>query len=273
MRRADLLRLEVLQPVRPAGRRLVSSSSEQQQPEQYCPKCGVAYEPTQEYCLECGARLPVNRGVVGVLASAWQRKFAWYPGDWIWPTLLFLVLTIAATAAALAANAAQNKNSEGTIVRTDTPVSVGPGATPTNVTATTGPATLPAVTNSPTITTGPLPNAPGTATGPGATPTTPAQQNPNALTTWPAGKSGYTVVLESLPVSNGKAAALARARQAKAKGVEDVGVLTSAQYSSLHAGYYVVFAGIYGNAAQAAAAVSNAHTHGFPDAFQRQVTR
>jgi predicted amidophosphoribosyltransferase len=49
--------------------------------ESYCPNCGVAYEEGQEYCLECGARLPVNQGVVGVLAAAWQRHFAWYPGD------------------------------------------------------------------------------------------------------------------------------------------------------------------------------------------------
>jgi hypothetical protein len=241
------------------------------EPEHYCPSCGVAYDPTQEYCLECGARLPVNRGVVGVLASAWQRKFAWYPGDWVWPVLLFLLLTIAATAAALAANAAR-KGATPTIVRTEPPVAVGPGATPTNVPVTSTPATLPTPTNAPTITNGPLPEPPGTVTGTAATPTTPAP-NPNALATWPAGKSGYTVVLESLPVSNGKAAAVARARQAKAKGLQDVGVLASSQYSSLHAGYYVVFAGIYGTAAQAAAAVSAAHSHGFPDAFQRQVTR
>jgi sporulation related protein len=249
----------------------VSAPPEQQQPDRYCPSCGVAYERTQEYCLECGARLPVNRGVVGVLAAAWQRKFAWYPGDWIWPVLLFLVLTIAATAAALAANAAR-KSSTPTIVRTEPPVSVGPGAAPTNVSVTSSPATLPVPTNRPTITTGPLPAPPGTATGTVATPTTPAA-NPNALAAWPAGKSGYTVVLESLPVTGGKAAALARARQAKSKGLADVGVLTSSQYSSLHAGYYVVFAGIYGTAAQAAAAVSSAHARGFPDAFQRPVTR
>ena len=249
----------------------MSAPPDQEQPDRYCPSCGVAYEPTQEYCLECGARLPVNRGVVGVLASAWQRKFAWYPGDWIWPTLLFLVLTIAATSVVLAAKAAR-KSGTPTIVRTEPSVSVGPGATPTNVSVTSSPATLPVPTNHPPVTTGPRPEPPGTATGTGAVPTTPPP-NPNALTTWPAGKAGYTVVLESLPTSNGKAAAVARARQAKAKGLSDVGVLTSSQYSSLHAGYYVVFAGIYGTAAQAAAAVSSAHTHGFPDAFQRQVTR
>ena len=242
--------------------------------ESYCPRCGVAYEPTQEYCLECGARLPVNRGVVGVLAKSWQRRFAWYPGDWVWPTLLFLVLTIVATGVALAANSARKSSTPKIIPATQPSVSVGPGATPTNVPVTTTPATLPVPTNQPTITTGQLPTAPGSRTGTGpssTTPTTPTDRN--GLTAWPAGKSGYTLVLESLPVANGNAAAVARARQAKANGLPDVGVLVSSQYSSLHAGYYVVFSGIYGSAAEAAAALGHAHAKGFPDAFERQVTR
>jgi zinc-ribbon domain len=240
------------------------------EPDQYCPHCGVAYEPTQEYCLECGTRLPTNRGVVGVLAGAWQRKFAWYPGDWIWPTLLFLVLTILATAVALAANAARQDAKPHTIAATLPSISVGPGATPTNLPVSSSANTLPVPTNHPTITTGPLPTAPGSGTG--KTPTTPAA-NPNALANWPANKSGYTLVLESLPVSNGKAAAVARARRAKSNGLKDVGVLVSSQYSSLHPGYFVVFAGIYGSSAEASAAVSGAHAHGFPDAYQTRVTR
>jgi hypothetical protein len=245
--------------------------SEQPHPAEYCPRCGVAYEPSQEYCLECGARLPVNSGVVGVLARGWQRRLAWYPGDWIWPTLLFLVLTIAATGVALAANSAHKGTQP--YVATSLSVPVGPGATPTNVPATSTPATLPVPTAQPTVTNGPLPSAPGTATGTGAASTTPTPTNPNTLTSWPAGKSGYTLVLESLPVSGGKANAVARARRAKRNGLPQVGVLTSAQYSSLHAGYYVVFSGIYASASAASAALATAHAKGFPDAFERQVTR
>src|SRR5204863_8244669 len=109
MRGADLLGLEVLPAVRTSCRRsaaapLGGEAVTDARPD-YCPDCGVGYEPLQEYCLECGARLPTNRGVVGVLASSWQRRFAWYPGDWVWPTLLFLGLTILATAAAVVARA------------------------------------------------------------------------------------------------------------------------------------------------------------------------
>jgi hypothetical protein len=123
----------------------------------------------------------------------------------------------------------------------------------------------------PTITTGPLPAAPG-APSTGAS-TVPAPTNPNALTVWPAGQSGYTMVLESLPASAGLASANARARQALRKGLKDVGVLVSAQYSSLHPGYFVVFSGRYATQAEAAAGVSSAHAKGFPDAYQTRVTR
>jgi hypothetical protein len=102
---------------------------------------------------------------------------------------------------------------------------------------------------------------------------TPPKPNPNALAVWPAAKSGYTQVLESLPVAAGRAAAVARARQAKAHGLADVGVLVSSQYSSLHPGYFVVFSGIYATQAEASAGLASAHAKGFPDAYQTSVTR
>jgi hypothetical protein len=241
--------------------------STEQHPD-YCPTCGVAYEPLQEYCLECGTRLPTNRGVVGVLASSWQRRFAWYPGDWVWPVLLFLALTAIATALAVAAGAARRAQTP-TIVATATPVTVGPGASVGAVPVTSAPSTLPAAP-APTITTGPLPTAPGTgSTGSVTTP----RPNPNALTVWPAGKSGYTDVLESLPVVAGRQAAVARARQAKRKGLANAGVLVSSEYSSLHPGYFVIFSGVYATQADASAALTAAHAKGFPDAYQTRVTR
>jgi hypothetical protein len=236
----------------------------------YCPRCGVAYEPLQEYCLECGARLPVNRGVIGVLASAWQRRLAWYPGDWIWPVLFFAVLTAVATTAAVAANSAREKNTP-ILAATSPSVPLGPGATQGPLPVTSSPANLPSAP-APTITTGPLPAAPGSAsTGAGTTPA--PRSNPNALAVWPAGQSGYTDVLESLPAAGGRAQAVARARKAKRNGLTQVGVLVSSQYSSLHPGYYVVFSGIYRTQSEAAVGVSQAHAKGFPDAYQTRVTR
>jgi hypothetical protein len=242
----------------------------QQEPRDYCPRCQAAYEPLQEYCLECGERLPTNRGVVGYLAAEWQRRLAWYPGDWIWPVLLFLVLTVVATAAAVAAGSPA-KHGNDTIAGTNTPVTVGPGAPQGTVASTGVPRnTLPNAPK-PTISTDTLPTPPG-APSTSTTATTPAA-NPNALAIWPAGKSGYTIVLESIPVSSGRAAAVARARQAKQRGVKDVGVLVSSQYSSLHPGYDVVFSGIYASQAEASAALPVVHARGYPDAYQTRVTR
>jgi hypothetical protein len=238
-------------------------------PRDYCPRCGVGYEPLQEYCLECGARLPTNRGVVGVLAAAWQRRLGWYPGDWIWPVLLFAVLTVIATTAAVAANSARDRATP-VLLATTPSVTVGPGAPPGTLPVTSSPANLPTAPP-PTITTGKLPTAPGSPST-GAT-TVPAPSNPNALAVWPAGESGYTDILESLPVTGGLAHAVARARQAKRAGLKQVGVLTSSQYSSLHPDYYVVFSGIYRTQAEATAALSAAQAKGFRGAYQVRVTR
>ena len=237
-------------------------------PRDYCPSCGVAYEPLQEYCLECGTRLPTNRGIVGFLASEWQRRLAWYPGDWIWPVLVFLVITVAATAAAVALGG--TKQHESVIAKTEPHVTVGPGSPQPTVLTATLTSTL-ATAPQPTISTGTLPVAPGEPSTKGST--TPAPPNPNALTEWPAGKSGYTNVLESLPLASGRANAAARARAAKRQGLPAVGVLVSSEFSSLHPGYYVVFSGVYASQADASAAVAAAHAHGFPDAYQTRVTR
>jgi hypothetical protein len=220
---------------------------------QYCPRCGVAYEPLQEYCLECGERLPTNRGTVGVLRAAWQRRFPWYPGDWVWPALLFLVIAIVATAIA----AATTSSSGTTIVATQPSVTVGTG--------TQRSATAP----KPTVTTGTLPKAPGAPSTPSAT--TPTPPVAAGLAVWPRKGTGYTDVLESVPLSAGRAVAVARARQAKAAGLQRAGVLVSADYASLHPGYYVVFSGVYSTPAEAVSALTAAHARGFPDAYVARV--
>jgi hypothetical protein len=224
----------------------------------YCPECGTAYEPLQEYCLECGARLPVNQGVVGVLSAAWHRRLAWYPGDWIWPTLAVAVVAVAAGAVAIAVGAGR-KHGSSLIVATHNRVTVGPGAATGTVRITTGKL--------------PTPPEPTTKAPPAAVPPSTPKPSPNAILRWPAGKTGWTVVLESIPVANGRADAVARARKAKADGLTQVGILDSSNYSSLHAGYYAIFAGVYGSRPEANSASSNAHEQGFPDAYVAQVTR
>src|SRR6266545_6514629 len=101
-----------------------------------CPRCGTPYEPGQEYCLECGIRLPAARGVGTTLALAWQRKFGYYPGDWIWPALVGLLIAGLATAVLVAV--ASDRSPRTTLVATEPTVSVPETQTTAPTTATTG---------------------------------------------------------------------------------------------------------------------------------------
>jgi hypothetical protein len=89
---------------------------------------------------------------------------------------------------------------------------------------------------------------------------------------WPQGRSGWTLVLASLPASAGRPAAVAKAREALRAGVTEVGVIDSSKYSSLHPGYYVVFSGIYSSIGDAQDAVSTAAQAGYENAYARRVT-
>ena len=89
---------------------------------------------------------------------------------------------------------------------------------------------------------------------------------------WPQGRSGWTLVLSSLPASAGRPAAVAKAREALRAGVTEVGVIDSSKYSSLHPGYYVVFSGIYSSIGDAQDAVSKAAQAGYENAYARRVT-
>ncbi len=79
-------------------------------------------------------------------------------------------------------------------------------------------------------------------------------------------------MLESVPLSEGRSFAVARARQAKSAGLPKAGVLVSAEYASLRPGYYVAFSGVYSTPAAAVAGLTRAHAGGFRDAYVARVT-
>ena len=217
-----------------------------------CPRCGTPYEPLQEYCLECGLRLPVQRGVIPVLATAWRRRFRRYPGDWIWPVLGLLI--IAALAAAVGILATNNGGSSAqTRAETQASVPLGTGTLPTTPTETS------------TLPTEPVP----TTTAPEQPP--PPPPSSNTLTEWPAGQDGWTIVLSSIPQTAGRATAVDAARKALNAGVKDVGILNSSEFTSLHAGYFVVFSGIYNSEADARAGLDTAQGS-YPQSYVRQIT-
>jgi hypothetical protein len=86
----------------------------------------------------------------------------------------------------------------------------------------------------------------------GATSSSGASEASTFSSDWPAGKSGYTVQLQTLPLSGTKTSELEAAKAAAtAKGAKGVGVLSSAEFSSMTAGNYVIYSGVYGKQAEA----------------------
>jgi hypothetical protein len=220
-----------------------------------CPRCGTAYEPFQEYCLECGLRLPVSRGIIPVLATAWRRRVARYPGDWIWPVLAALVIAALGAAIAIA-------------ITTD-------NGSPTRTQA----GTEPVPTGTGTVAEPPPPAGTETSTLPTDTiPTTEPEPEPppppasTELVEWPAGQNGWTIVLASVPQSAGRAGPTREARRALSRGLTDVGVLNSSEYSSLHPNFWVVFTGIHTSESEARGALDDARSS-YAQAYVRQIAQ
>ena len=167
-----------------------------------CPRCGAVAAASQEYCLECGLRLP-RTGRLGPLPPP-ERRIA-----------LPLVLTLAVAAGGAVAAIALTRDG-----RTAPPAVVA-----------TGGSVVP------------------------ATPTT-----ASALATWPTGADAWSIVLASIPKSQGRQAARAIADEAKQRRLPRVGILDSNRYASLHPGYWLVFTGVYETEPDANGALQHART-------------
>jgi cell division septation protein DedD len=214
-------------------------------PPDSCPACGTSAEPGQEYCLHCGARIVPPRRLSG-FGEAWERRVGRYPGDWLFASLLLLLVAAgSATAGIVAGRDTETASGAKTIVAT-----------------------------SPVVTAPPSPPAQTAPTATAATSTNASKPKSPAKTTagpptWPA-RNGYTVVIASIPArGNGLAEANAKAKEARTRGLR-AGVLDSGKFASLHPGYYVVFAGIYGSLEEAERA-ARADASKFPNAYAREI--
>jgi hypothetical protein len=165
-----------------------------------CPRCGARLTESQEYCVECGLRLPVL-GRFGPPPDS-PRRIA-----------LPLLLTLGIAAAGAVAAIALTREAH---------------SAPPAIVATGGS----------------IPVARAAA--------------PGALAPWPAGKDGWSIVLLSIPKSQGQAAARALAHEARQRGLPRVGILDSNRYASLHPGYWIVFTGVYETEADANGALLGA---------------
>lgn len=214
-----------------------------------CPRCGGAVDPLQEFCLDCGLRLPLRRTTSDGGPAQPDQRAPW-SGGWIAPALFGLLVAVFGTAAAIAFS--------------------DDGESPATVrVATGGSRTAPETTS--TLTAPEPPARPSTTaqTRTNVPPPTAAPRTPTTLA-WPRERRGWTIVLVSLPQSGGRRLAETRAAEARRGGIPDVGVLNSSRFASLHPGYFVVFAGIFDSEAEATSGLSRARS-AFPLAYRREI--
>lgn len=222
-----------------------------------CPNCGAPAEAGQEMCIVCGNR--IAREPFG----ASKRR------GWLLPALAAaLGVLLLGTAIAFAVVELTGDDD----VKKDDVADLNEGtqpSTPAPPADQAPPATTPQTT--PTTPTTP-PTTPETAPpenlDPDTTPpTTPDDSGGGQIAEWPAGRTAYTVVLVSATSRN---AADAKAEQAIKRGIE-AGVLRSDDFSTLRAGYWVVFAGQYDTSEQATRAADRYAEQGFGGGYPRQV--
>ena len=253
-----------------------------------CTTCSEPHERDQQYCLECGARLPsAPRVSYGTPLWAWAAVVA-----------LAMVAIVSGVIIALLASADQ-----GDVARAPTLPLTATQAEPADAADTIAapleqPVTVPldsgdagAVASEPSANdllsgdagSGDAADDPGAVldgrldpspTGDSSDGTPEAPALPLAEQgDWPIDTEGFTVILASIPEDRGRAAADAEAARAAASGLDEVGVLLSSAYPSLRRGYWVAFAGVYGTLNAARTEVAPARAAGFPTAYTRRVAR
>jgi hypothetical protein len=218
-----------------------------------CPRCGAPYDPDQEYCLECGSRLPPPGSIAPGVASRWRRRGSGSRRPWLGPVLAGLLIAAAMTGIAILI-ARGTESDAGNILIATGPTGFAPPTTETLTPPETGDTATETTPTTPTTT--------------AAAPSPPRR----TLVEWPPSQNGYTVVIASLPSAGGRAQALRKAREALRSGLREVGVLDSGEFSSLHPGYYVVFSGIYDNQRDAVRAAPRVQEL-YPVAYFRQISR
>jgi hypothetical protein len=91
-----------------------------------------------------------------------------------------------------------------------------------------------------------------TVGAPAAGTSTPAAAAEAFTSDWPSGTTGYTVQLQTLAQTGTPVSAVQAAKAAAtAKGAKSVGALKSEEFSSLPAGTYVIYSGVYHKKAEA----------------------
>jgi hypothetical protein len=219
-----------------------------------CPQCGAEAAPHQQYCLECGTRLTApeestaSRGRLGRIRGG--------PMESVLTVLVAFVVAVLAAAAVVTVQLTRDDAELPLLVPTTPAVPAEDEEEPEPA----EPAP-PLGEEEPVETAEPEP----------APPAEPEPPDPGQPISWPPGTDGWTVILQSIPVGDGRGPATAGARRAVDAGLPEVGVLMSSNFSSLHPGYFVVFTGVHDTQAEAVAAVSAARQAGYSFAYARRI--
>jgi hypothetical protein len=213
-----------------------------------CDSCGAPVDRTQRYCVVCGAHQrhvhdPAAEYLAKVtsarsrqaVASAAPRRAARSPG--LGTALVLAIIPLAVGLGVLVGRASNNDDSKLiAALRAQKPEVVAAGGT---AAAAPGPA----------------------ASAPAATPVA-------AVTSDFPLQSGYTVEVQTVPSSGGRAAVDVAERAARAKGAGKVGVIVPADFKLAPApplGRLVIYSGAYGTKAAADIALRGLRKH-FPGA-------
>lgn len=268
-----------------------------------CLTCGEPHEFDQQYCLECGARLPA--------ASSPREETPIWAGTAV--VTLALVAIVSGIVVALLASSDDVDASQVALVTQVTTVqpaaTEAPEPTPAPEPPVTVPiegpdgapgegdpdleeqppvsgedllpgAEVPPESEPPDSFEDPLglgpPQPPGQLDppelAPPSSPPTPPTPTPSgAAVDWPSSTDGFTVILSSVPESRGRSQADSRAARARSEGLDEVGVLRSSDYDSLRQGYWVTFSGVHDTLNAARAELAGARAAGFPTAYTRSV--
>jgi hypothetical protein len=222
-----------------------------------CPSCGAPADPGQLMCLECGSRLALD----------YKRA-----PSWRLPAVIAGAVVLLAGAGVAFALAQVTNNADKTTASAPTqpvanqapadtpPTASQPAAAPTP--STPAPAPAPSGTTGATGAAGPTATTATTTPAPSSTPTGAG---------WPAGQSGFTVIVASLPT---EADAKAKLKDAEAAGISGAAILHSDDFPTLRKGWWVVFDGRYDTIGQAQQqAQQDRSKPGFNQAYPRFVSK
>ena len=223
-----------------------------------CPACLSPVRNDQRYCLECGERLLADEIPPPPSGPGLSERGT--------PALIVAAIVLVVIGIGLAWVGLRDQSGTDTATTTATaPTDTGATTTPTDTGAT-------ATDTGMTDTGATFTDTGATFTDTGMTDTGTTPTDTTAAGGWPAGQTGWAVILASKSQSQFQESdAQAIADQASSSGVQMVGVLDSSQFPSLNPGYWAVFSGPYASKAEASAAATTIQGQGYPDAYPRQV--